>query len=245
MSRIIEHLWEKSPSWVLQRTVCLCSTEQVSPCAWDGVRCDAARQVTHITWNYENLGQISGNMSWKFLPNTVQELYCEYHRGLLGGELELGGLPTSMTVLSLRTNKHSGSLNLGELRRGMRRLNLWSNVFSGPVDLGYLPDTLESLVLQDNNLSGEITVGYLPHSLRGLHLGRNEFTGILDLENFLCIRYCEDKKCIESGLSNPHATLLYVEDNFFTGFLPEGALPPGVRYHPQKMKNVYDFAPDF
>ncbi|XWS29535.1 hypothetical protein CRYUN_Cryun24cG0037400 [Craigia yunnanensis] len=128
---------------------------QVNPCTWPNVMCDASNNVISVTLSSMNF---SGTLSPKI--GVLKTLSSLTLKGLgITGELpkELGNL-SSLTSLDLENNRLTGEIpsSLGNLKN-LQFLTLSKNSLNGtvPQSISDLPKLI-NILLDSNNLSGEI-----------------------------------------------------------------------------------------
>ena len=173
--------------------------EYIDVCDWPNITCNEDGRVIEVE-SFQ--GQKVGKIALEFLPPLVtkvsildftQEVHIEgtLRTSLLpaqikaleivnigiSGQVELKGLPESLTQVCLSYNVFTGSCDLTELPSALIRLEINDNKLSGSISLENLPKTIVVLCLQDNKLDGELCFDHLPASLGELDIANNDFCG--------------------------------------------------------------------
>mmetsp|Transcript_20483 Transcript_20483/g.28284 ORF Transcript_20483/g.28284 Transcript_20483/m.28284 type:complete len:275 (+) Transcript_20483:53-877(+) len=181
----------------------------ISVCEWEGVSCEGKDpEIREVLW--ENMG-LRGNVSWSFLPATVQRVYLENDimaLDRLRGTLVLSELPRGLRILHIECHSFSGKLQFTHAPPELRMFFADGNAFSGELDLTCLPSSLQELHLNRNQFTGEINLLALPSTLHILRLGDNDFCGTPDLTQ------------LPESLAN-----LWLQDCKFTGEVDLRQLP--------------------
>ncbi|KAI6692087.1 hypothetical protein NL676_019797 [Syzygium grande] len=128
---------------------------QVNPCTWSNVICDANNNVISLTLSSMNF---SGTLSPKIEQLKTLTTLTLQGNGITGEIPEEFGNLTSLTNLDLENNRLTGQIpsSLGNLQK-LQFLSLSQNNLSGtiPVSLSALPNLI-NLQLASNNLQGQI-----------------------------------------------------------------------------------------
>ena len=166
----IRHVERPRDSWVSSNTVC----------SWEGVICSSTSPpvVRGLKWNYKDMG---GNLSWTYLPQTVENLEISFNR--LRGALDFSSLGKNITTLMAQNNYLTGVLPTDIFPAVVQNMKLSFNSFEKDLDLRSLPATLKSLHVDSNNLGGRLDFTCLPSGLTELLLSFNNFTHATGLEN--------------------------------------------------------------
>ncbi|KAF3439324.1 hypothetical protein FNV43_RR17601 [Rhamnella rubrinervis] len=131
---------------------------QVNPCTWSNVNCDANSNVISVTLSYMGF---SGTLSPKVGTLKTLQILTLQGNGITGGIPKEFGNMTSLSNLNLENNNLIGEIpsTLGNLKK-LQFLILSQNNLTGtiPESLSSLQSTLIDLQLASNNLSGQIPV---------------------------------------------------------------------------------------
>ena len=220
MEQFVNQVHSRPSSWNLRKRSLFGGTKELPVCKWDGVRCNLNGSIVELNWN-KNLVSFYGNLTWDFLPRTIETVQCSHHRDRHTGAIDFTTLPPAMVSFFINNNALSGTVDLMNLPPGFRLLSANSNKFSGGIVLDFLPPAMNFLALSGNKLGGLLKIGILSPSLSKIYLGANEFTGVLDLTEY----------CMGKYIDPPQIDLRM---NLFSGYEPQGTLPRVVMFLPQK-----------
>ena len=195
------------------------------PCKWYGIRCNARRQVTDITWESTDNEPLffMGAISFSNLPPHLRSIHVGtdnpddefFELELLSNDT--AALPHTLEALEFENVETSGLIDLRRLPPSMNVFGMKSCGVVGACCLTALPRALTWLLMSSNYLEGSISLDYLPPLLTHLDLSTNNLSGMLNLKR----------------LPRTLAGLILYE-NFFFGEID-------VRYLPQDMA-VLDIA---
>ena len=123
--------------------------------------------------------RLGGSINFGFLPHSITDIYLQ------GNEIEgifyPQRLPPELRGINMYQNKLEGSLDFASFPRKIQNISLGENWLSGSVDLTVLPDDLEYLYLNNNKFLGSVNMLKLPKSLKELSLEGNAFIGEINL----------------------------------------------------------------
>lgn len=154
-------------------------------CHWEGITCDMAGQVTHISLPYKGLKLKGGNTS--LLGNLTHLIHLNLSHNSLHGSLDqtrfFSALNRSLEILDLSYNLLSGELPISVPSSSIRMLDLSSNQFYGSI-----PSLLfrQAWNLTNFNVSNNSFTGSIPSSnicfhsypsIKRLDFSFNQFNG--------------------------------------------------------------------
>ncbi|XP_024043046.1 MDIS1-interacting receptor like kinase 2-like [Citrus clementina] len=196
-------------------------SSKISPCAWSGISCNDAGRVIKISLPGVGLKGKLHDFSFSSFPHA----YLDLSRS---GLFEVG-LLSHLKFLYVDSNQLDGSIppEVGQLS-SLVELFLFSNNLNGSVPpLGNLTH-ISLLYIRENSFSGFIPpdIGNLK-SMSILDLSSNQFSGpipvsfgnLTNLKN-LDLLYNNLSGSIPPSLDNPVLTMLGLDFNHFTSYLP-------------------------
>ena len=208
IQRFIDNFTEKHESWRTTKKNSFGHVQSVSPCNWEGVKCDSANNVVEMTWGFKRL---TGYFSCEYLPRSlVRGIFVDNQ---LSGSVTLEALPPHLVELELRHNRFTGGICLTCLPATIRLIHLQHNRFEGGVDLAHLSLSLQELRLSYNKFSGGVDLSHLPPNMRLLDISANRFSGPLQLQHLPPLLEC-----------------ICASFNCFSGLVIFDSLPSGMQY---------------
>ncbi|XP_050369320.1 receptor-like protein 3 [Argentina anserina] len=154
-------------------------------CKWEGITCDSAARVKHISLPFKGLKLKEGFFSSSSLGNlTHLTLLNLSHNSLYGSFDQAGFFPylSRLEILDLSYNILVGELPFSLLSSRMRILDLSSNHFHGLVPSSFFQEALNltSFNISNNTFSGSIPSSICLHSIPSIQLldfSSNSFNG--------------------------------------------------------------------
>ena len=156
-------------------------SKAASICAWQGIYCNSAHQITSIEWDGLFL---TGNISWAYIPQSLETLCVSYNN--LSGSLEIPFFPPSLRSLRGSYNRFTHGIDLAALPEGHTLFWASRNSLSGTLDLTSLPPVLGQLNLCTNKFYGNIELAHLPRVVCFINLSENQLSGNVDLTELMC-----------------------------------------------------------
>ena len=145
---------------------------------WPGLAHDANREIVRIEWENDFSDfryPHRGSVELGFLPSSLQIVTLKLC--FFEGEIKTESLPVNLKEFDIRGNNFSGELCAKSLPPQLVRIDVAVNCLTGTLDLRNLPQNLQTLRAEQNYFSGNIQLDSLPRPLRQVNLSHNQFSG--------------------------------------------------------------------